>query len=253
MKEETIRKADPPQPDSDLLLFISWKEENYLNASQAFDLFAKRYSPYLAKISQSVCKESQKYFSSNLPDQVLNNTLFYVWENPEEVLTALDKNSGQFEDDLIVKAALGRIAKSVFFDEVLTAERMFGKEGRVVPIKKLKKGELVYHQEMMPEKVDDPPDASKADKEFEVGDEVILYQKAMSMLTTREQYILKITLGAGENELHKDSEISKMLSRQLNLLPDNIRQIRKRALDKLRKKKEELRPLLSKERAARIK
>jgi hypothetical protein len=249
MKEENFCKPDPPQSDSDLLLLISWKEENYIKAEQAFNLFTRRYSPYLDSVAFRVCHYSQHYYSASLSRQVVWNTFYYVWENPEVVLEALDKKSDQFVDDTSVKAALGRIASKVFRNEILMAEKMFGKEGKAIPFDGKIENKLGVDQEMMPEKVDDRPD----DSDFEPGDELIIYEKAMSMLKPREQDIIKMYMQFSVKGQHVSDEVIKILCERWEILPANLKQIRKRALDKLKKYSDELRPLLSKEIAARLK
>jgi len=249
MKEENFSKPDPPQSDSDLLLLISWKEENYIKAEQAFNLFTRRYSPYLDSVAFRVCQYSQHYYSASLSRQVVWNTFSYVWENPEVVVEALDSKSGEFDEELIVKAALGRIATKVFHEEILMAEQMFGKEGRAIRFNEYLENTLGVNQEMMPEKVDDQPEDSVS----EPGDELIIYKKAMSMLKPREQDIIKMYMQFSKKGQHVSDGVIKILCERWQILPANLKQIKKRALDKLKKKKEELKPFLSKERAARIK
>ena len=190
---------------ADMFLAMSMKEVDRPTAEKAFNAFYYRYKDYLFSIVNKACI-SWKMYGEDLVKDVFQNTFLSVYQKAESFLLIDDLPIENQEKRL--KAWLGRIAQNEMFQLL---------------------------RENSKEKIDYLEDLSifnesSEENEIIASENVLLVEKALSNLKERDRDILitYIQFEEGNKKLPRD-EISR-LSEYWEVLPDNMRKIKQRAL-----------------------
>lgn len=195
---------------ADLFLAMAMKDEDRQNAEKAFTEFYNRYKSFLFTVIKKACK-SWEIYGDELIKTVFENTLLTVFDKAETFLTLDDIPFERQEKRM--KAWLSQIAKN----EML---------------------QLLRQYRIDKDKVEFTDDLSFVEwMEDETGeiisDDILLAEKALQTLSERDRNILVTYLMYEDgNKKLPSSEIQK-LADMWGVLPDNMRQIKKRSLAKL--------------------
>ena len=195
---------------ADLFLAMAMKDEDRQNAEKAFTEFYNRYKSFLFTVIKKACK-SWEIYGDELIKTVFENTLLTVFDKAETFLTLDDIPFERQEKRM--KAWLSQIAKN----EML---------------------QLLRQYRIDKDKVEFTDDLSFVEwMEDETGeiisDDILLAEKALQTLSERDRNILVTYLMYEDgNKKLPSSEIQK-LAVMWGVLPDNMRQIKKRSLAKL--------------------
>ena len=191
--------------DEDLFFLMSLKDEEEDEAQQAFRIFYKKYSKLLWSLCYSVCSKIDISNVEELAKCVFNNTMIAIYEHPtydakkSKLSTWMSKIAYHETLDLIADFKINEIKKNVPLNE---------KIAETVP-----ETEEIIDTETMEKR---------------------LLSEALNQLTERDREILLICMMYKEAHKHTPDEILLELSNKYNTTTVNIRQIRKRALDKVK-------------------
>lgn len=195
---------------ADLFLAMAMKEEDRQNAEKAFTEFYNRYKSFLFTVIKKACKSWEMY-GDELIETVFENTFLTVFDKAE---TFLKLDDIPFErQEKRMKAWLSQIAKN----EMLQLLRQY----------RIDKDKVVF--------TDDLSFVEQMEDETEeiISDDILLAEKALQTLNERDRNILVTYLMYEDgNKKLPSSEIQK-LADIWGVLPDNMRQIKKRSLAKL--------------------
>jgi RNA polymerase sigma factor (sigma-70 family) len=195
---------------ADLFLAMAMKEEDRQNAEKAFTEFYNRYKSFLFTVIKKACKSWEMY-GDELIETVFENTFLTVFDKAE---TFLKLDDIPFErQEKRMKAWLSQIAKN----EMLQLLRQY----------RIDKDKVVF--------TDDLSFIERMEDETEeiISDDILLAEKALQTLNERDRNILVTYLMYEDgNKKLPSSEIQK-LADMWGVLPDNMRQIKKRSLAKL--------------------
>ena len=195
---------------ADLFLAMAMKEEDRQNAEKAFTEFYNQYKSFLFTVIKKACKSWEMY-GDELIETVFENTFLTVFDKAE---TFLKLDDIPFErQEKRMKAWLSQIAKN----EMLQLLRQY----------RIDKDKVVF--------TDDLSFVEQMEDETEeiISDDILLAEKALQTLNERDRNILVTYLMYEDgNKKLPSSEIQK-LADMWGVLPDNMRQIKKRSLAKL--------------------
>lgn len=195
---------------ADLFLAMAMKEEDRQNAEKAFTEFYNRYKSFLFTVIKKACKSWEMY-GDGLIETVFENTFLTVFDKAE---TFLKLDDIPFErQEKRMKAWLSQIAKN----EMLQLLRQY----------RIDKDKVEF--------TDDLSFVERMEDETEeiISDDILLAEKALQTLNERDRNILVTYLMYEDgNKKLPSSEIQK-LADMWGVLPDNMRQIKKRSLAKL--------------------
>lgn len=195
---------------ADLFLAMAMKEEDRQNAEKAFTEFYNQYKSFLFTVIKKACKSWEMY-GDELIETVFENTFLTVFDKAE---TFLKLDDIPFErQEKRMKAWLSQIAKN----EMLQLLRQY----------RIDKDKVVF--------TDDLSFVEQMEDETEeiISDDILLAEKALQTLNERDRNILVTYLMYEDgNKKLPSSEIQK-LADIWGVLPDNMRQIKKRSLAKL--------------------
>lgn len=195
---------------ADLFLAMAMKEEDRQNAEKAFTEFYNRYKSFLFTVIKKACKSWEMY-GDELIETVFENTFLTVFDKAE---TFLKLDDIPFErQEKRMKAWLSQIAKN----EMLQLLRQY----------RIDKDKVEF--------TDDLSFVERMEDETEeiISDDILLAEKALQTLNERDRNILVTYLMYEDgNKKLPSSEIQK-LADIWGVLPDNMRQIKKRSLAKL--------------------
>ena len=195
---------------ADLFLAMAMKEEDRQNAEKAFTEFYNRYKSFLFTVIKKACKSWEMY-GDELIETVFENTFLTVFDKAETFLK-LDDISFERQEKRM-KAWLSQIAKN----EMLQLLRQY----------RIDKDKVEF--------TDDLSFVEQMEDETEeiISDDILLAEKALQTLNERDRNILVTYLMYEDgNKKLPSSEIQK-LADIWGVLPDNMRQIKKRSLAKL--------------------
>lgn len=195
---------------ADLFLAMAMKEEDRQNAEKAFTEFYNRYKSFLFTVIKNACKSWEMY-GDELIETVFENTFLTVFDKAE---TFLKLDDIPFErQEKRMKAWLSQIAKN----EMLQLLRQY----------RIDKDKVEFTDDLsFIERVEE------ATEEI-ISDDILLAEKALQSLNERDRNILVTYLMYEDgNKKLPSSEIQK-LADMWGVLPDNMRQIKKRSLAKL--------------------
>lgn len=195
---------------ANLFLAMAMKEEDRQNAEKAFTEFYNRYKNFLFTVIKKACKSWEMY-GDELIETVFENTFLTVFDKAE---TFLKLDDIPFErQEKRMKAWLSQIAKN----EMLQLLRQY----------RIDKDKIEF--------TDDLNFIERIENETEeiTSDDILLAEKALKTLSERDRNILITYLIYEDgNKKLPSSEIQK-LADMWGVLPDNMRQIKKRSLAKL--------------------
>ena len=195
---------------AELFHTMAMKEDNRLDAEKAFSVFHKRYKNYLYTIVKNACK-SWKMYGEELIEAVFDNTLLTVYAKAESFMVI---EGIPFEhQEKRMKSWLSIIAKN----EMLQLLRQF----------KVEKDKIEY--------TDDLTFFENISEEIipQATSDYLLAEKALQTLSERDRNILITYLMFEDGNKKLPSIEIQRLSDMWNILPDNMRQIKKRSLAKV--------------------
>jgi RNA polymerase sigma factor (sigma-70 family) len=196
---------------ADLFLSMAMKDDDRQEAERAFTEFYDCYKNYLFTVVKNVCQSWETY-GDELIQAVHENTFLTVYEKAESFMIIEDL---PFErQELRMKAWLGKIA----YREMLLLLRKFKDE----------KERIDYHDDLSFLEQREEADNSQ------VNEEILLVEKALRTLSDRDRHILitYMMFEDGNKQLPKP-EIQR-LAEIWDVLPDNMRQIKKRSIAKIK-------------------
>lgn len=200
-KKETITSYT----DEDLFFLMSLKDEEEAEAQQAFGIFYEKYSRLLWSLCYSVCRKIDVSNTEELAKCVFYNTMTTIYEHPtydakkSKLSTWISKIAYHETLDLISEFKLNESKRNISLNE------------KVI--------------ETVPEK-EEIIDTETPEKK--------ILNEALDQLKEREREILLTCLMYKEEHKHIPDEILLELSQKYDTTAVNIRQIRKRALDKVK-------------------
>ena len=202
----------------DIFLMMSMKDEDLELANKAFNEFHRRYSTYLYAIVDKVCSSFISKYGSTLVNDVFSNTLIKVYYNADKLIN-IDKLKTELAKDKRMKNWLGKIASN----EMYSLLRVSKKESE----KMIVDGTIIEHSEI-------------EEKEYEPNDNPIsiereTLEKALKSLKERDREILLIHFLYEEKGKNMPSNVLDDLCVKYNTTKENIRQIKKRTLDKVKR------------------
>ncbi len=202
------------EPIENLFLIMSMKDDDKEQAEKAYNEFHSRYSKYLYGIIISVAiKFKNTYDYEELAENVFQNTLLTIWEKADTFMKIEDVASEKKERR--VKAWLGKIARNEMF--------------QLLRDYKTASEKITYDTELINEinLVDEP--IVENQPKFEKK----LLNNALKTLKPRDKDILLAYYQYYEKDKNMPSEALDNLCRMFDTTKDNLRQIKKRALDKV--------------------
>ena len=197
---------------ADLFLSMALKEDNRRDAEKAFAELYNRYKNYLYTVVRNACKSWEMY-GDELIQGVHQNTFLMVYEKAESFLRIEEVPVKRQEKRM--KSWLGRIAEREMY--------------KVLRELKDEKEKIDYH--------DDLTFLENSDEEIkpQKSEYFLLAEKALNTLSERDRNILVTYLMFEDGNKKLPSNEIQRLAEMWNVLPDNMRQIKKRSLEKVRK------------------
>lgn len=200
------------EQSEDLLVIIAMQEDEPKAAQQAFNEFHRRFKDYVWKVAVSLARDihdpeiARDIFDDTFLD-VFNN---YAKESYFDPARCTDIEKG-------INAWLSGIARNHF-------RRM---------IEAVKKASHVSYIDAFPERpFFDPDDADEEEKADPPP--MVALKRALQTLSDREQDIL-LTSFQFEEQGRLPNEVKSSLCRAYGLSPDSLRQVKKRAKEKIEK------------------
>ncbi len=197
---------------AELFLSMAMKEDDRQEAEKAFAVFYNLYKNYLYTVVRNACKPWTMY-GEELIQAVHENTFLTVFEKAEDFMLIEDIPFERQEKRM--KSWLGKIAHR----EMLQLLRQFKKD----------KEKIEYHDDLTFLENSDEEIKPQKSKDF------LLAEKALNTLSERDRNIfVTYLMFEDDNKKLPSSEIQR-LAEMWDVLPDNMRQIKKRSLDKMKK------------------
>ncbi len=197
---------------ADLFLKMSLKEDNRQEANKAFAIFYNLYKNYLYTVIRNAC-EPWTMYGEELIQAVHENTFLIVFEKAEEFLIIEDIPFERQEKRM--KSWISKIARNEMF--------------KLLRELKDEKDNIEYHDDLIfLEKPDEETEPQKSE-------DFLLAEKALNSLSERNRNILVTYLMFEDGNKKLPSSEIKRLAEMWGVLPDNLRQIKKRSLEKVRK------------------
>lgn len=191
--------------DEDLFVMMSFREENEAEAKEAFMFFYNRYKNLLWSLCYGVCRELDVNNRKELAEYIFSNTMMAIYEHPtydsskSKLSTWMSKIAYHEALDLIKGYKINDSKNFVSLNEAMvisTSENGYSTRYSV-PQRKV---------------LDD----------------------ALNTLSKRDKEILLICMMHQEPHKHLSDEVLNELGNRFGTTPANVRQIKKRALDKLK-------------------
>lgn len=197
---------------AELFLSMAMKEDDRQEAEKAFAVFYNLYKNYLYTVVRNACKPWTMY-GEELIQAVHENTFLTVFEKAEDFMLIEDIPFERQEKRM--KSWLGKIAHR----EMLQLLRQFKKD----------KEKIEYHDDLTFLENSDEEIKPQKSKDF------LLAGKALNTLSERDRNIfVTYLMFEDDNKKLPSSEIQR-LAEMWDVLPDNMRQIKKRSLEKMKK------------------
>lgn len=197
---------------AELFLSMAMKEDDRQEAEKAFAVFYNLYKNYLYTVVRNACKPWTMY-GEELIQAVHENTFLTVFEKAEDFMLIEDIPFERQEKRM--KSWLGKIAHR----EMLQLLRQFKKD----------KEKIEYHDDLTFLENSDEEIKPQKSKDF------LLAEKALNTLSERDRNIfVTYLMFEDDNKKLPSSEIQR-LAEMWDVLPDNMRQIKKRSLEKMKK------------------
>ncbi|PIF05302.1 MAG: hypothetical protein CSA36_07570 [Draconibacterium sp.] len=197
---------------ADLFLSMAMKEDDSQGAEKAFAEFYNRYKNYLYTVVLNACKAWTMY-GDDLVQSVHQNTFLIVYEKAESFLQIEEVPFEQQEKRM--KSWLARIAQREMY--------------KLLRELKEEKENMDYH--------DDITLFESSDEEHKVqkSEDFLLVERALNSLGEKSRNILVTYLMFEDGNKKLPSEEIQRLAEIWDVLPDSLRQIKKRALEKVKK------------------
>jgi len=214
MKGQSHRKISfSEDTDVDLMGYMSMRDEDPATARDAWAEFYKRHAEYL----YGVCYRAYSHIlvgDAGVAD-IVSETFCRAYRRAKLYHAAGIKDSDRIRRR--TRAWLGRIAQRLVLDVLRGAQRM--------PTYQSKTDEW----ESIPEKSDLPPRDEKLIRQVE---------DAMKQLTEKEQTVIRITFEwyrPGQPHQRLPNDVVADLAETLETTPENLRQLRRRGMAKIRR------------------
>ena len=212
MKVEQNKKqpVEATYSDEDLFVLMSFQKEDEVEAQKAFRIFYSRYSKLLKALCNNVCTKFDVVDGKEFAASVFNNTMLEIYHYP-----TYDSRKGK------ITTWVSKIARN----EALEIIKGFGlnNDYRHVPL-----------NEAITEFVVD--EENKEDEErvnYDTPQKRVL-DDALNSLSEREREILLTCILFQEDKKHLPDEVLCDLNNRFGTTSAGIRQIKKRALDKVK-------------------
>lgn len=199
------------EPIENLFLLMAMKDEDATSAELAFNEFYRRYKDYLYTVCKKACS-SWSVYGSDLHEAVFQHTILKVYERAEtfiEVETLPDDKAKERR----TKAWLGKIASNEL-------EQILRKSDKNIDF------------------TDNLPEVSLTDSENKDDSietiEHILLNRALASLKERERDILITYMRYDDGNKKLPPEEIDRLCEHWQVLQDNLRQIKSRAMKKVK-------------------
>ncbi|WP_352422966.1 sigma-70 family RNA polymerase sigma factor [Proteiniphilum sp.] len=198
---------------ADLFLRMSLKEENRQDAEQAFSLLYERYKDFIYTVVKKACLP-WKMYGEDLILSVHQNTFLTVYQKADQFLLIDEVVADKKEYRL--KAWLAAIAKNEMYQLL--------REFKEYKEKMVRVDDLSFTIFSLEPEVTEEPSAN-----------LLLVEKALNTLNERDKHILITYLMYEDGNRKLPREEIQKLADMWNVHPDNMRQIKKRSLDKIKK------------------
>ena len=201
-------------PLEDLFLLMSWQADNRMEAEAAFSEIYNRYFVYLNYICNTYRMFSDER-DIEVQETIRNNVFHLVFKNAGKLLNYKNGVS-EDEKDKMFKGWLGKTSKNEFFKILKRKE----KSNQQVP-------EFVSDIDVLEIPVYTEP------TETFVSAEMKLLEFEMNKLTEKERDITFTYLKLEDEHGNIDPDIRDKLAKAYKILPDSLRQVKKRTVEKL--------------------
>jgi RNA polymerase sigma factor (sigma-70 family) len=198
------------ETDEDLLVYMTMREDDPLTANEAWAEFFRRHIDYMYGKCQEVCRG---ILAGSGPDDLAQLAFIRAFERANTFKPGPTKDPDMLR--LRVRAWLGKIALHIYCD--MLRGRKDWKELAV------DKQEL----EEVPEQLPAAPTTSAYKQ---------LLDDAIDSLSEKKQHILRVTYQynqPGRKHQRLPNDVSEELAKTLSTTSDNIRQLRRRALQEV--------------------
>ena len=199
------KQTETSYSDEDLFVLMSYRKENEKEAQEAFRIFYERYKRLLWSLCYSVCTKLDLENGKELAHYVFNSTMMAIYKHP-----TYDSR----------KSKLSTWMSKIAYNEALD----FIKEHSMNDGKNISLNEEI---------TEDIPDKEDYIIDFDTPQKKIL-NDALNMLSERDREILLTCYMYQEENRHLSDEVLGELTEKYSTTSDNIRQIKKRALDKVK-------------------
>jgi RNA polymerase sigma factor (sigma-70 family) len=212
--ELAVSTKSPQVKFSDLQIIQGTKEEDERVSQKYYSIFYHKYKPYIYKIALRLCENYHD--SEEMSIDITQQTFINAYPKLKSFDLSQEPNTQKHE--AIIKAWLGTIAKNCFKKEY-----------------SIRKFQLY---------IDDLPSISDKPTDFEDGVPLEIpnefrtkLQASMNELTEEQRHILLTYVGEGciDSTRHLSDNAMRELCSMYNTSSSNIRQIKKRTLDKIKK------------------
>ncbi len=199
------KQLDTSYTDEDLFVLMSYKEENEAEAKDAFRIFYERYKNLLWSLCYGVCAKLDIENGAELAQDVFSNTMMTIYAHP-----TYDSK----------KSKLSTWMSKIAYNETLDLIKEYNLNDRKnIPLKE--------------DVITSTSDIEDDIVDYETPQKKIL-NDALSLLSERDREILLTCFLYQEENKHLPDEVLSELSNRYSTTPANIRQIKKRALDKIK-------------------
>lgn len=198
---QTELRIDKTLSDDELFTLMSLKDEDEESAKRAFDVFYEKYARLLWALCYNVCSWFRISDSATMAKEIFQNTMIKIHQNP-----SYDSS----------KAKISTWMSSIAKREALNLVKLSGND-------------LYIEEECFLE-----PDISDETEEGIVLPEKKILEEALDTLSDQERDILRTYMRYQLGNKHLPDSVLKELAEYYKKKTDNIRQIKKRALDKVK-------------------
>ena len=202
MENEKQLKGFDTYSDSELLLLMSYQEEDEVEAKLAFDEFRRRYNDILWRACYKVCSYYSQ--SEELQDIVFNNTLLSIYKS-----NSYDETKGNI---LLWIFGIAKNELWLALAEINSTEKPLSEDES-------------YKLELLTD--------YKSDEQFEDRFELKLLSNAINTLPEREQEILLTYHQYSDGNKHLPDIVLERLKEKYQTTSPNIRKIKQRATEKV--------------------
>ncbi len=197
---------DVEYSDEDLFVLMSYKIENEESAKEAFRVFYDRYKKLVWTLCFRACTSLDTENGKELADCVVNNTMMAIYEH-------------QTYDSQ--KAKLSTWISSIAYNKTVDLFKEYGiTDNRVTPLNEATTA-AVYDED------------DEGVVEYEAPNRRLL-DAALALLSERDREIVMTCFLYKDGNKHLPDEVLGELSRRYSTTSVNIRQIKKRSLDKVK-------------------